>query len=79
MNIPQIDDLKNPNQFGKLYIKKHYPEFYEWILDKYKNYPQSKFPAYLYMYFNHMEQPHICPVCGKETIFLDYKRGFQKY
>ena len=79
MNIPQIDDLKNPNQFGKLYIKKHYPEFYEWILSKYKNYLQSKFPAYLYMYFNNMDSPHVCPVCGKETVFLDYKRGFQKY
>lgn len=79
MNTPTKDYFKNSNQYGYKHIKKHFPEFYEWLLDKYKEYPQKKFPAYLYMYFNNLNYPPICPVCGKPTLFLSYDRGFQKY
>ena len=79
MNKPTKDYFKNSNQYGSLHIKKHFPEFYEWLLDKYKDYPQDKFPAYLYMYFNDLDCSPTCPVCGKLTPFLSYDRGFQKY
>lgn len=79
MNIPTKSYFKNSNQYSSVHIKKHFPEFYEWLLDKYKNYPQDKFPAYLYMYFNHIDCPPKCPVCGSPVPFLSYDRGFQKY
>lgn len=79
MNKPTKDYFNNSNQYGYLHIRKHFPEFYEWLLEKYKDSPQDKFPAYLYMYFNGLEQTPKCPVCGNPVPFLSYDRGFQKY
>ena len=76
MNIPKLEELDSPKKKGILYMRKHYPEFAEYIL---KRYPHiNKFNAGIYLYFHNMEHP-TCPVCGKPTPFLDETRGFQKY
>ena len=76
MNIPKPEELDSPKKKGILYMRKHYPEFAEYIL---KRYPHiNKFNAGIYLYFHNMEHP-TCPMCGKPTPFLDESRGFQKY
>lgn len=75
MNIPKPEELDSPKKKGTLYIKKHYPEFHQYILD---NYPHiNKFNAGIYLYFHHMDHP-VCPICGKPVPFLDETRGFQR-
>lgn len=76
MNIPKESELDSPKKKGALYIKKRYPEFYQYILYKYPNI--NKFNAGVYLYFRNMEHP-VCPMCGKPTPFLDETRGFQRY
>lgn len=75
MNIPQITEGK----INKLFIKKHYPEFYEYLLDTYKNYNYTKFTELIYCYQNDIKEHPLCPICGKELPFLDFNRGYQKY
>lgn len=79
MLIPEEKDFKNPHQMSRLYIQKHYPEFYKWLLEKYQCYPQDKFVAYLYMYFHNIDEPPRCPVCGRYVPFMRYSIGFQTH
>ena len=79
MKIPKIEELDSPKKMGSLYLKKHYPEFYQYLCNKYKDYPIKKTTELIYLYYNGLNEPHRCPVCGKYTTFLDYKRGYQKY
>lgn len=76
MNVPKTEELDSPKKKGSLYIKKHYPEFHQYILDTYPNI--NKFNAGIYLYFNKLEHPK-CIECGKPTQFLDETRGFQKF
>ena len=74
MNIPQTSESNN-----KLYIQKNYPEFYNYIIKYYKDYPHNKFSELLYCYYNNIDVHPICPVCGSYVPFLSYNRGYQKY
>jgi very-short-patch-repair endonuclease len=75
MNIPDFEELDSPKKKGTLYIKKHYPEFHQYILDTYPHI--NKFNAGIYLYYHHMNHP-VCPVCGGYVPFLDETRGFQR-
>lgn len=75
MNIPKVEELDSPKKKGILYIRKHYPEFCQFIQ---RRYPYiNKFNAGIYLYYRGMEHP-LCPMCGKPTPFLDETRGFQR-
>ena len=75
MNIPQISNIA----INKLYIKKHYPDFYEYLLERYKDFKYNKFSELLYCYKNNIDIHPTCPICGKDVPFLDFNRGYQKY
>lgn len=75
MQIPDFTKEK----INKLYIKKRYPEFYDFILDKYKDYAYKKFTELIYCYEHNIEEHPVCPICNKYVLFLDFKRGYQKY
>lgn len=79
MKIPKIEELDTPKKMGSLYLKKRYPEFYEYLCNKYKDFNVQKTTEMIYLYYNELEEPHKCPVCGKHTHFLDYNRGYQNY
>ena len=34
MKIPKIEELDSPKKMGSLYLKKHYPEFYQYLCNK---------------------------------------------
>ena len=42
MKIPNYDELNCPGKLGNLYIKKRFPEFYNYLIDRYKNYNNKK-------------------------------------
>ena len=56
------------------YIKKHYPEEYNKIID----YPGGIFSEKLYNYFYNSPK-HLCPVCGKSTKFRNIIYGYSEY
>ena len=75
MQFPRLSDIK----LSKLYIKKHHPEFFEYLLNEYSSYPYKKFTEILYCYYNNIIVHPTCPICGKLVPFLDFYRGYQKY
>ena len=80
MNVPKKEELNCSGKLGKLYIKKNYPEFYEYLINTYTNTSTKKLAEKLYLYYNHLSEPPKCPVCGKNRPFLDFlSRGYQTY
>ena len=80
MHIPKIEELNCPGRLGPLYLKKNYPEFYQYLLDNYTVTSSNKISEKLYQYYNSLSEPHRCPICGKYTPFLDFlQRGYQKF
>lgn len=78
MEIPDIKTFKQ-GQFSQSFFKKHYPEFYNYLLDKYKEAPWKKFSELPYLYFHNMDDVPKCPVCGKLVSFISYSKGYHTY
>ena len=77
MLIPNKEELNCPGKLGNLYIEKNYNEFYNHLLNIYKDYNYSKFSELLYCYYNNITIHPTCPVCGKEVPFLTFNKGYQ--
>ena len=78
MDIPDINILKG-NFLGKLYIRKHYPEFYQYLLDTYRHIPIKKFSEYLYLYYHNMTDRPKCKCCDNKVNFIDFTHGYRIY
>ena len=77
MNIP-IVDTKNTNTIHEEYNKKHYPEFYNMLIEIYKDFDIS-FKEKLYWYFHNIQNYPTCPICGKRVKFESYGIGYKRY
>ena len=60
----------------KNWLYKHYPEFYQYLIDKYNI---NDFKAMVYMYYNGIDDVPKCVVCGKPVKFHGHAYGFSKY
>ncbi len=78
MDIPDINTLKG-NFLGRLYIQKHYHEFYQYLLDKYKHILVKKFSEYLYLYHHDMTDRPKCKCCGNTVNYIDFAHGYRTY
>ena len=77
MNIPDLNSMPS-KAYGDTYMKKHYPEFYEYIMRIYEEVDGPlKEKIYLYKH-NLLERPK-CPVCGNTVKFIDGTKGYCKY
>ena len=80
MNTPNKEELNNQNHLGSLYIKKRYPEFYNFLENIYIDKTTSqKTSEKLYLYFHNMTEASKCPICGNYTKFLGFFKGYQTY
>ena len=76
MEIPEYNSL-NKNNIREKYIKKHYYEFFCFLID---NYPDcASFIEKLYCFYHNINKVPICPLCGKNTNFYGFKRGYSKF
>lgn len=78
MEIPEIGKLSG-NFLGRLYIQKHYPEFYQYLLDKYKHVPWKKFSELLYLYYHNMNDRPKCRCCDNTVNYIDFVHGYHIY
>ena len=78
MEIPKIDDLHG-NFLGKFYIQKHYPEFYQYLLNRYKQIPIKKFSEYLYLYYHSLNDRPKCKCCDNKVNYIDFTHGYRTY
>ena len=73
MIIPDKEYFEHPIVTPR-YLSKNWPEFYEYLR---KEYPDIKsIGAALYMWRHNMKSSPKCPVCGKETRFFGYTKGY---
>ena len=78
MDIPDVNILKG-NFLGRLYIQKHYPEFYQYLLNTYKHIPIKKFSEYLYLYYHNMTDRPKCKCCDNKVNYINFNTGYRKY
>lgn len=76
MEIPDITKLVG-TQFKETHFKLHYNEFYEYLINKYKDIDIS-FQEKLYWYYNGLDKRPVCNVCGGAVKFITVIRGYQK-
>lgn len=79
MNYPSLEqiyhDLKrycNPK-----FIKREYPEFYEYLLKKFQF--NGKLTEKMWLYYHNIINRPTCPVCGNEVNFRNLTEGYNKY
>ena len=77
MNIPDITSLKGP-QFTEKHFRFHYPEFLEFLNEKYKD-TELTFQEKLYWYFNNITERPVCKCCGGKTKFENALKGYRPY
>lgn len=77
MDTPDITKFKG-TQFTEKHFQIHYPEFYAFIIDKYKN-ENINFQEKLYWYYNNITERPRCACCGGEVKFRNATIGYQKY
>lgn len=78
MDTPSYEDvLKNPRGFLPQTLKKYYNEFFIYLNNTYPNI--SNFLEKLYLYFQHLSEPPVCKVCGKNVKFENFKKGYHTY
>ena len=74
MDIPKYEELNDANCQERS-IKKHYPEFYEYLITKFPGY---KWGEKLALYYYGLEEPPRCVVCGKAVKFYSFRRGWAR-
>ena len=75
MDYPKLEEL-NCNTIREISIKKHYPEFYEMLVNKWTDLSHSE---RLYCFYNNIENKPVCKECGKPVKFLSIHRGYQQF
>lgn len=78
METPDISKLSG-NLLGRLYIQKHYSEFYQYLLDTYKHIPIKRFSEYLYLYHHNMLDRPKCKCCNNKVNYIDFTHGYRTY
>lgn len=75
MIVPKLEELNSGN-IREVVIKKQYPEFYNFLLEKYNTIPHIE---RLYCYYNNINVRPVCLECGNKVKFLGIRRGYQKF
>ena len=75
MVIPKLEELDCAARIQERRIKKYYPEFHQFILDTYPNYPWAEKLA---LYYNGLKTPPKCVVCGAPVSFYSLHRGWAR-
>ena len=59
-------------------IKKDYPEFYDFVKNKY---PNTEFMEALWLYYEGLDESSkpTCPVCGKPLPFIKFIKGYKSF
>lgn len=72
---PKFEDL-NPSNCRESSICIHYPEFHEHL---YNTYPGVPFAEKLYLFYNGLNEPGKCRMCGSKTKFLGFRKGYREF
>lgn len=74
-----IIPVLNENQRRLKYFEKNLPLLLEDINKFNIKYNINNFSILLYHYYNNIEFPCVCKICGKELKFISFNKGYNKY
>ena len=75
MDTPILENMSF-KMFSDKYISKHYPEFFEYLNNKFGD---ITIKEKLYLYFNNLNTPKCCKVCGRYTKLESFTKGYRLY
>lgn len=79
MNIPKLEDLlSNPKSILPQHIRKLYPDFFNFLNEKFKD-MDMKFSEKIYRYFYNINEDPKCIVCGKPVKYRNFAFGYSRY
>lgn len=78
MIIPSYEDILKRNHYNKNFLKKNYPEFCQYIIDRYRGSSLS-WTESLYWYYNNLTDIPKCKVCGNNVKFKNIVVGYCDY
>ena len=74
--IPNITN-KNSNSLKESYNQKHFPDFYQYVLE---NTPKDLiFKEKLYWIINNIHTIPVCKTCGKKVRFVSFGEGYKNF
>ena len=78
METPSFEEVnRNIRKYNPNYFRKHYPEFFAFLKNKYPD--VKKLTGALWLYYHGEEQP-TCKYCGKrKASFRNWTRGFNEF
>ena len=77
MDFPKYDYIKTYKGNIFSFLNKNYPEFLFFVNDKYRDIDNIR--EKLYLFYNGLESPKICCVCGEKSIFFGLSKGYSDY
>lgn len=76
MTIPDLSTLHRTN-INEKSISINYPKFHKYIIERYNI--NIRWLEKLYLYYNDIEEPPRCPICGNYCLFISFFKGYRKY
>ena len=78
MNAPNYETvLSNRHYKQEDFIKRHYPEFWQFLQNKYP--ADISFLEKLYWYYHNIEEYPVCPECGNRVNFHYFTDGYLEF
>jgi hypothetical protein len=77
MDYPKFEEL-NPANCREVSMRIHYPEFYDYLKERYKG-KQLTFAEMIYLFYHNMDNPPVCRICGGKTKFIGYTKGYREF
>ena len=74
MDIPF--DILGTQRCTSKYVRKRYPEFYEFLQQRY---PGLTFSEQTFWYYHNLTEHPVCKICGNPTGYLNFKNGYRDY
>lgn len=75
IDYPDFETL-NASNCRESSIRIHYPEFYNYLYDKYTN---VSFPERIYLFYHDQDNPGTCKMCGNKTEFIGFRKGYREF
>lgn len=79
MIVPNLESLiANPKLINLNYLKKRYPDFFNFLNEKFKD-MDMKFSEKIYRYFYNINEDPKCVICGKPVKYRNFTFGYSRY
>lgn len=77
--FPTLEEVRECGSGSPSAVKKHYPQFFEYIIENYKDKYGISWSEALCWYFNGLENAPRCEYCGNPVRLINFVQGYKRY